>query len=267
MDGISLGRWDWLLLSVAIATLGALVQWVVAHQATSPRRPESGTRWRTLNSIIAHPWFAQPLRALYAIGVPAFAFLANGALTARGLGLKPFSFWPAQPGLSDAVPAYATGGWLGDLGWFALLTSATLVVVAIGNHNARSRLIATGEKPGPRSILLAALDALVYQAHWAFYREPFVVLWGIAAGSWLGTLPVLAETALNLVFWERLRSGDVLYARRLLIRGGVLIATTQLYLKTQNLWLAVLLDLAIGWLMIQQPRRQSVTREAITTTR
>ena len=267
MDSISLGRWDWLLLSVAIATLGALVQWVIEHQAESPRPSESGSRWRTLDSIITHPWFAQPLRALYTIGVPAFAFLANGALTARGLGLKPLPFWRAQSGPGDAIPAYATGGWLSDLGWFALLTSATLVVVAIGNHNARSRLIATGDQRGPRSIARAALDAVVYQVHWAFYREPWVVLWGIAAGSWLGTLPILTETALNLVFWERLRSGDVLYTRRLLIRGGVLIATTQLYLKTQNLWLAVLLDLAIGWLMIQQPRSHSVTREAITTTR
>lgn len=272
MPSQSLSRWDWLLLSVALATLSGLFHWFVHHLATTSKvDPAEPTFWRRLQRILESPWFVQPARLIYAVGMPALALLWQGALTSRGLGLKPFPIGAAAqqplPGQSPIVPTSGATGWIRDLGWFAVVAAATTAVVLLGNRSAH-RVPETGAASrGRRNLAQAAIDAIVYEVHWSFYREPFVVTWGLALGSWLGTVPVLVETAVNLMFWERLRAGDAGYVRMMLVRAGLLAASTQLYLRTQNLWLAILMDLLVGWLCIRSREPQSVTSPAMTTIR
>jgi len=95
---------------------------------------------------------------------------------------------------------------------------------------------------------------------------------GIALGSWLGALPVLLETGISLMFWESLHTRGPAYQQQALVRAGLFVASTQLYLLTQNLWLAIALDALVGWLALRWSDRsvipdQSVTSEAITTIR
>ncbi|MBN1247570.1 MAG: hypothetical protein JXC32_07915 [Anaerolineae bacterium] len=270
MDSIRLGRWDWLLLSVAIATLSGLLHWLVHHLATSySANPARGAHWRGILHIIESPWFLQPLQLVYAIGLPAVAFLWQGALTSRGLGLKPLPFGPDAEAVDWAQatigPAGGTTSWTDDVGWFSLILVATAVVVALGIWRAGNGTALASR--GHRSLSQAAIDAVVYEIHWAFYREPFVVTWGVALGSWLGAVPALVEGTVNLMFWERLRAGDRDYVRAMLIRGGLLVASSQLFLKTQNLWLAIIMDLLVGWLLLRRREPQSVSRAAITTIR
>jgi hypothetical protein len=189
---------------------------------------------------------------IYAVGIPMAALTWQGALTPRGLGLKSFPLMPTLQSSSER--------WGDDIGWFALLTTTTLTVIILGDWSARAKGTGHPEthKGGvfpnafPGGLSDAAIEAVVHQAHWAFYREPFVVNWGLELGSWLGVMPVLLETVVNLMFWERIETdgNNRGYMRQMLIRGGLLAASTHLYLKTQSLWLAILMDIVVGWLLL-----------------
>jgi hypothetical protein len=87
--------------------------------------------------------------------------------------------------------------------------------------------------------------------HWAFYREPFVLLWGLSLGTWAGLLPVAFEAGINPARWDDLRVPP--HGRDLLIRVGLAIVGALLFLETQNLWLAILMDAVVGWRLGQAP--------------
>ncbi len=269
MSDIHLSRWDWLLLSMAITTFGGLLRWLIRQLAADEeRRPISVQKqtllWRLLDQLLTSPWLLTPVQMVYAIGIPLLALVGQGALTARGLGLKGLSArdTAAFPGTMSMNPPSA---WTDDIGWFVPISLVTFAVIALGNRGLRNRVPLPAEGRGVNNIAQTILEGIAFEVHWAFYREPFVVTWGIAAGCWLGVTPVLIELALNVMVWEHLHSRDASYARRMLVRGGLLVASTQLYLKTQNLWLAILMDCVIGSLTLRKRGDQSVTREAITT--
>lgn len=256
METIGLSRWDWLLLSVILSTLGGLLHWLIQHLAGLTRhRRASPSLWSQTQRLIESPWLRQPLRVLYAVGIPLAALIWQGSLTTRGLGLKPLPF-------GSTAPTSAASRWIDDVGWFTILTTVTITVVLVGDGLARHQGAGNPQVRKARALPNAAVDAVVRQVHWAFYREPFVMNWGIALGSWLGAVTVLAEKLVDLMFWERLGGEEAngrAYKRQMLICGGLLAASAHLHLRTQNLWLAILMDLVAGWLLM--PGRPNPARD------
>jgi len=278
MSDARIDRWDWLLASIMLATMASLIHWLLHYVTrTAGERQAMDDTWFALVStrllrMIESPWVAFPTRLVYAIGIPAAALFWRGALTARGLGLQPMpAVTFAPPGVDDVTQGWNPGqAWGDDLTGLVVVTAVTAVVMAAGSRI--SRQLAPQSTTGRRNVGVAILEAVYHEVHWAFYREPFIYTWGIGLGSWLGVLPVLAEAGINLVFWERLRTHGAAYQRQMLVRAGLFVAGTQLYLLTQNLWLAIALDALIGWLAlrgIDQPviPDQSVISEAMTTIR
>lgn len=278
MSDARINRWDWLLGSIILATLVSLIHWLLHYLtgAATKRRSADAIWLRAPNTrllrTIESPWITFPLRLIYAIGIPAAALFWQGALTARGLGLQPMlAVTLALPGAGNVTQGATPGqAWGDDLNWLVVVAGVTALVMAAGSRIAR--LLAPQSTSGKRGLGAAILEAVYHEVHWAFYREPFVYVWGIGLGSWLGALPVLLETGVNLMFWERLRTRGSAYQQQALVRAGLFVASTQLYLLTQNLWLAIALDALVGWLALRwsdQPavRDQSVTSEAITTIR
>ncbi len=271
-------RWDWLLGSIILATLASLIHWLLHYvNGAAGKRQSADNIWlrvlatRALRTIES-PWVAFPTRLIYAIAIPAAALFWQGALTARGLGLHPLRVGVlALPGTDNVTQSGAPGqAWGNDLSWLVVVAGITALVMAAGSRIARQ--LAPQSTTGRRNLGVAILEAVYHEVHWAFYREPFVYVWGIGLGSWLGALPVLLETGISLMFWERLHTRGAAYHRQTLVRAGLFVASTQLYILTRNLWVIIALDALVGWLALrwgEQPAilDQSVTSEAITTIR
>jgi len=273
MSDARIDRWDWLLGSIVLATLASLTHWLLHYvtRAAGERKAADGIWLRVLRTIES-PWVTLPIRLIYAIGIPAAALFWQGALTARGLGLQPMlAVTLALPGADNVTQSGNPGqAWGDDLNRLVVVAGVTALVMAVGSRIARQ--LAPQSTTGKRNLGVAILEAVYHEVHWAFYREPFIYSWGIGLGSWLGALPVLLETSVNLMFWERLHTRGAAYQRQILVRAGLFVASTQLYLLTQNLWLAIALDALVGWLALRwsdQPAilDQSVTSEAMTTIR
>jgi len=271
-------RWDWLLGSIILATLASLIHWLLHYVNGASSKDQSAENiWLRVLATPAlgameSPWVSVPIRLIYAITIPTAALFWQGALTARGLGLQSMQAGTlALPGTDNVTQSGAPGqAWGNDLSWLVVVAGVTALVMAAGSHIARQ--LAPQSTTGRRNLGVAILEAVYHEVHWAFYREPFVYAWGIGLGSWLGALPVLLETGISLMFWERLHTRGAAYQRQTLVRAGLFVASTQLYILTRNLWVIVALDALVGWLSLrwsEQPAMldQSVTNEAITTIR
>ncbi len=229
-------RWLWLAGSLGIAFIVSWAGWL----ARRPRDPQ-WSWWERWHHWRGRPWLSQSARLLYAIGIPAAALFWRGALTERGLGLQPW-LW------SDAAsPGAFQSNWeslMRDLGWALSIMAGTGALLALGRRATRH---SSGKAlPLRRDFGIALREALYHQVHWAFYREPFVLVWGIGNGTWLGLLPVMLEAALNPARWAELRSSQR-GGRDLLVRAALAVASILLYIRTQNLWLALLVDVSLGW--------------------
>lgn len=228
-------RWLWLAGSLGIAFIVSWAGWL----ARRPRDPQ-WSWWERWHHWRGRLWLSQSARLLYAIGIPAAALFWRGALTERGLGLQPW-LW------SDAAsPGAFQSNWeslMRDLGWALSIMAGTGALLALGRRATRH---SSGKAlPLRRDFGIALREALYHQVHWAFYREPFVLVWGIGNGTWLGLLPVMLEAALNPARWAELRSPQ--RGRDLLVRAALAVASILLYIRTQNLWLALLVDVSLGW--------------------
>ncbi len=229
-----LERWLWLTASLGIATLASAVRWFLERpraKTTSPLTEQ--------HTVLQNPWIIQPLRLLYAVGIPAAAFLWRGALTTRGLGLQQF-FWSDSQALDLASGSW--DNWVRDIGWTCALACGFWLIVMIADHTARTRI-------AQRRFDVALREAIYHQAHWAFYREPFVLVLGVGLGTWAGLIPVAAEAIVNPARWT-----DLQYPARgrdLLIRVGLAVLSALLFIQTQNIWLAILADAGLGWLLGQ----------------
>lgn len=244
MAELGAGRRDWLLISVVLATLASLVQWLIGYLAGAHgrRRAASGP-WQASAQLLASSWLATPIRLAYGLGIPAAALFWQGALTSRGLGLGPLLSSGEATGTSRLSS-------LGDAaGWTVLLTGTTLALVSIGTRAARRRQ--TRSQRSRRSLGRAGLEALYHQVHWAFYREPFILAWGLGWGCWAGAVVAAIETMISPVFWERLHSGGPEHRQRALVRAALLVASTQLFYLTESLPLTLLLDIVVGLVAVR----------------
>ena len=225
-----------------IALLASALRWFL-------ERPQLQGRLRTdaaptpQRAVWDMPWIIHPLRLLYAVGIPAMALLWRGALTPSGLGLKPF-FWAADQMLSTAPGSL--DNWARDLGWTCAFAIGFWVLVAIADRTTKSL---SPSRETRRSLGEALREAVYHQAHWAFYREPFVLLLGVGMGTWAGLLPVAGEALLNPARWTDLQSPA--RGRNLLIRVGLAVLSAMLFIQTQNIWLMLLADAGLAWLLGQ----------------
>ncbi len=234
-------------ISLVIALLASALRWFLErpHLLGRPRIDATLTPQRAVWEI---PWIIHPLRLLYAVGIPAAALLWRGVLTSSGLGLKPF-FWAADQAL-PAVSAPALSGswdsWVRDLGWTCAFAGGFWALIAIADKTAK-RL--SPPRVTRRSLSVALREAVYHQAHWAFYREPFVLLLGVGMGAWAGLLPVAGEALLNPARWTDLQSRT--RGRDFLIRVGLAMLSAMLFIQTQNIWLMLLADMSLAWLLGQ----------------
>lgn len=235
-----LERWVWLNISLVIALLASALRWFLErpHLQKHLGLDAALTPYHAVWDI---PWIIQPLRLLYAVGIPALALLWRGVLTPSGLGLKPF-FWAADQAASGNWDT-----WVRDLGWTCAFAGGFWVLVALADRATRHL---SSPHTTRRSLGMALREAVYHQAHWAFYREPFVLLLGVGMGAWAGLLPVAGEALLNPARWTDLQYPT--RGRDLLIRTGLAILSAMLFIQTQNIWLMLLADTGLVWLLGQK---------------
>ena len=247
MKDLMTHRWDWLSLSIALHTLASIARWLVDRQARTAA--SANAWWSGFQRILQLPWLSQGIRMLYGLGLPAAALMWQGTLTSYGLGLRPFD----RELEADVLSTSAVGNMALDTGQALLVAVGVTSLFACGRWLCRALPPATETPPsGLGRFVNATLDALYHQAHWAFYREPFVITAGLTAGSWLGLIPVAAETMLNISLWERLDGQTIGARQNLALRAALWVAGTLIFIHTRNLGLAILVHAIVSALHLSR---------------
>jgi membrane protease YdiL (CAAX protease family) len=93
----------------------------------------------------------------------------------------------------------------------------------------------TGRAPGWETLR----EALYYEIHWAFYRNAPIVTLGVYWGAWVGVALAAIQAAANPAWRKGLSTPGT--AAALLLRAALAVISSLCFLRTQNLWLAILL--------------------------
>jgi hypothetical protein len=161
----------------------------------------------------------------YNIGLPFLALIAGSlSLDLLGLGMGADRFAGGHAfgfGLED---------WLRGLGATASAVAFVLIALWFAVRTSGMAHTHTGERPG---VLLTLRNASYAEVHWAFYRSPFVLLFGDA---YWGTLAGLVLIVVELILWRAMLRRS---PRELLLPAMCLITSSLLYLATRNLWLMI----------------------------
>lgn len=229
-------RWLWLAGSLLIACLVSWIGWAIRNMGGRPQAWYG--KWRAWRG---HPWIEHTARLLYAVGIPAAVLLWRGVLKESALGLKSFP-WLQSTSLTHTLPS-AWEDWFKDSLWVVGLAVGAATLVALAQSYLRRAHCDV--RRGQRDITVSLREAVIHEAHWTFYREPFILLWGIETGVWAGMLLVLLEAAINPARWTDLR--DVAASRGLLLRAALGISSALIFLLTQNFWLILLTHTLLGW--------------------
>jgi hypothetical protein len=249
------GLWDhwlWVAGSLALAV-------VVAHVMRWVEQTDDQAAWvsRLVNWPYA-PVVFFVLRFLFYVGIP-FAALTLGSgdvVVAKWLGLQPLldlrSVFEGPLAAADLTANRVD--WVTDIGWTVGLGVAVWAVLATGWVIAR-RSGARGLFPAPVSGSWwdALVEAGFHEVHWAFYRDvPIVALYlygnaprGVYWGAWAGLGLVALEAMLNPRWWSDLTSAQ--RAPMTLTRAAMAVLSVVLFLKTENLWLMILVHWIVTW--------------------
>jgi len=249
----NLDPWLWLGGSLLLAVVAAQASWWLWRLERSHAWLEPLSSWPFLPVLI------EVGRLLYYVGLPFAALIwGQDAVVGRLLGLQPLVFAAGQaPNWTD---------WARDAAWTGGLAVTAWAVLAIGWLTVRSApgsaQPSSADLPGWKLLW----EAVFHQAHWAFYRNAPLVALGPYGGVWAGLGLVALEAGLNPWRWADL--GDAERAPATFVQAGLAMLSAVLYLKTANLWLAVLAHWGVAWGLaawvraFPLPRHRSVDTQA-----
>jgi hypothetical protein len=238
--------WLWLGGSLLTAFLWTNLAWFFRK----PRPGVVGDFVAQLTSWSFSPWLFQSLRLFYYLGVPSAALLwGRDAVVERILGLKPLALPMSDGSAADVDIAANWLDWTQDVGWAAVLGIGTWILLALGWWTYRRALANVGETSTVVGVhnsgWVFLRESAYHQVHWAFYRNAPILTMSTYWGAWVGFVLVALEAALNPAWREGLT--DPRRAPTQLLRGALAIVSVTLFLQTQNLWLALMVDWGVSW--------------------
>jgi hypothetical protein len=244
-------RWLWLGGSLLLGILWSNLRWL--FQAVTDLQAEHHTSSVDRFVVRLASWRFSPaifqvVRLLYYIAIPFVALLwGHDAVVGRLMGLQPLLL-PTSEMAADVVAANWQD-WAYDFGWAAVLGLVAWGLFALGGWTYWRAL----KRAGVEDVFLeadlppwAALWKAVYhEVHWAFYRNAPAVALGPYWGTWVGLALVALEASLNPTWRDGIK-----HSRRgpaLLIQAGLAVVSSVLFLRTQNIWMALMLHWGVLW--------------------
>jgi membrane protease YdiL (CAAX protease family) len=205
------------------------------------------------------------LRLLFYVGVPFAALvLGHDAVTSRFLGLQPLATPTSGQTDADAVVANWRD-WTRDIGWAVALGIALGLFLAIAWWRHRRALREIGAVPhctaAAASAWLVFREAAYHEVHWAFYRNAPIMALGPYWGTWIGLTFVGLEASLNPA-WRR-ALGDAQHSAYTLMRVSLALASSLLFLQTENLWLAMVVHFGVSLGLTALARSSSTVAQTI----
>lgn len=250
---LMLEAWLWLGVSFLLAVLWANLAWLFVPWADAQEAP--GPDASLAQRIVYHlanwrfaPSLFQGLRLLYYVGLPSAAlFWGHDAVVGRFLGLKRLIL----PGSTSTSISFSVSSnwsaWAHDLGWSAILGSGALGLLLL-THVAYQRALNDAKSVSKRKRTKTwetIREALYHEIHWAFYRNAPIVALGSYWGTWAGLVLVVVEAASNPAWRRAVRTPAQSWSR--LSRAALSVVSCLLFLRAQNLWLALLVHWGISW--------------------
>lgn len=226
----------WVLGSMALYVLGSHVLWLL--------RPLDLRRAPAV-------WRAHAGRGLIQVARLGF-YLAIPYLALGGWPLGPFQglLSLADVGLVGFGGSWTVSRWLEAAGTGLGLGLLSLLVLALAWANASrwDGSLRLGFAPQPWWALL--VDGLLLEVHWAFYRGALVVALGdLYTGVYWALSLVFLEWTLN-PFWRRgWRRADRVAGQWL--RAALALASALIFYLTRNLWVCLVVHLALTGAMRQ----------------
>jgi len=240
---VSSDGWLWLGGSLLLAGLWTNLVWLFSPWAKAGRAPgdTQSLAERTVVQLAGwrfSPTVLESLRLLYYVGLPfAALFWGHDAIVARFMGLQRLVL-PTHAAMEGSRSMQANwGDWGSDVGWAATaFLSVGAVLVASGW--ARRRALGTGSPRPARAAIGGELrEAVYHEIHWAFYRSIPIAGLSLYWGSWAGLLLAALEALANPGWRKETLSVD--RSPALLLRAALAVVSCLLFLRTQNLWLAI----------------------------
>jgi len=243
--------WLWLAGSVLMAAFWTNLVWLFSPWVEKERASDDFGSLAERIVVAVATWRFAPaslegLRLLYYVGLPfAALFWGRDAVVSRLLGLQPFIL-PAT-GERSAMVSANWFDWLHDFGWALALGIGSFGVFLLARWT-RHRALTRGEvdersaqEPSWKTIR----EAAYHEIHWAFYRNAPIVTFGPYWGVWVGLLLVALEALANPT-WRRGLSVPKRASKQLL-RAMLAVASSVLFLRTQNLWLSIVSHSMVSW--------------------
>jgi hypothetical protein len=239
--------WFWMAGSLLLAGLWVNLAWMFSPWLETGRSPgDSESLAERIVVQLANwrfsPALFQGVRLLYYVGLPfAALFWGYDAVITRFFGLQQLVL-PTSGALEGSASINANWlDWAHDVGWAAALGLGSWGVLLVAGW-VRRRALADADRPRPggsASGWETLREALYHEVHWAFYRSAPIVTFGLYWGTWTGLALAALEALANPVWRKGLREPE--RAAALLLRAAMGVISSLLFLRAQNLWLAILL--------------------------
>jgi hypothetical protein len=238
--------WFWMAGSLLLAGLWVNLAWLFSPWLDAGRSPDDSESLAERIVVQLANWRFSPvlfqgLRLLYFVGLPfAALFWGYDAVITRFFGLQRLVL-PTSGVLEGSTSINANWlDWAHDIGWATALGLGSWAVLLAAGW-VRRRALADADRPrlGARASGWETLrEAVYHEVHWAFYRSAPIVTFGLYWGTWTGLALAALEALVNPVWRQGLRKPQT--AAALLLRAALAVVSSVLFLRTQNLWLAIL---------------------------
>jgi hypothetical protein len=243
--------WLWLAGSLLLGVFWKNLVWLFSPWVEGERSPgDFGSlaerivfgvaTWRFASAVL------QGLRLLYYVGLPfAALFWGRDAVVGRFFGLQRFVL--PEGGQQSATVSANWLDWLADFGWAAALGFASWGLLLLAGWALRRALRngGVGGEDGQRLGWETVREAAYHEIHWGFYRNAPIVAFGLYRGVWIGLVLVAVEALANPAWRKSLSIPE--QAPKQLLRATLAVVSSVVFLKTQNLWLAMVLHSTISW--------------------